>query len=78
MISFELTATTPAGERFVRLAEEHAEVLAGRAEKHDRESTFPFENFEDLQKSKILAAAVPEEYGGLGVDGTRQRAVRIH
>ena len=77
MIRFELTATTPSGERFVQLAEAHAEVFATRAEKHDRESSFPFENFEDLQKSKFLAAAVPEEYGGLGVESLHDLMVGL-
>jgi alkylation response protein AidB-like acyl-CoA dehydrogenase len=77
VISFELTAMTPPGERFVQLAEEHAEVFATRAEKHDRENTFPFENFEDLQKSKLLAAAVPEEYGGLGVESLHDLMVGL-
>lgn len=77
MISFDLTATTPTGKRFVQLAEEHAEVFAARAEKHDRENTFPFENFEDLQKSKFLAAAVPQEYGGLGVESLHDLMVGL-
>jgi len=67
-VDFELTATTPAGERFVRLAAEHAPILAERAAQHDREGSFPFENFDDLQESRVMAAAVPESFGGIGVE----------
>lgn len=67
-MSFELLPTTSAGERFVRLAEQHAADFSGRAEKHDREASFPFENFKELQKSGFMAAPAPVECGGLGVD----------
>lgn len=65
---YELEARTAAGERFVRLAEEHAEAFAARAEKHDREGTFPFENFDDLRTSGFMAATAPEWSGGLGLE----------
>ncbi|MGE3145866.1 MAG: acyl-CoA dehydrogenase family protein [Pseudorhodoplanes sp.] len=41
-------------------------VLAPRAAKHDREATFPIENFRDMHKEGLLAICVPKEYGGLG------------
>jgi monoamine oxidase len=67
-MSFELLPTTNAGERFVRIAEQHAADCAQRAEQHDRDGSFPFENFMDMQKSGFMAAPVPAEYGGLGVE----------
>jgi alkylation response protein AidB-like acyl-CoA dehydrogenase len=43
-------------------------VLAPRAEKHDREATFPIENFRDMHPEGLLAICVPHEYGGSGAD----------
>jgi len=67
-MKFDLLPTTDAGRRFVDLAEQHATDFAARAEQHDREGSFPFENFAELQNSGFMAAPVPPEYGGLGVD----------
>jgi alkylation response protein AidB-like acyl-CoA dehydrogenase len=63
----ELQANTDAGRKFVALAEEHAADFATRADQHDREGSFPFENIEALRESSFLAASVPEEFGGMGV-----------
>src|SRR5215468_8309883 len=43
-------------------------VLAPRAEKHDREATFPIENFRDMHPEGLLAICVPKEHGGIGAD----------
>jgi alkylation response protein AidB-like acyl-CoA dehydrogenase len=43
-------------------------VLAPRAEKHDREATFPIENFRDMHPEGLLAICIPKEEGGLGAD----------
>jgi alkylation response protein AidB-like acyl-CoA dehydrogenase len=63
----ELTAITDAGRRFVALAEEHAADFATRAAGHDRDGSFPVENFEAMKQSGFLAGPVPEEFGGLGL-----------
>ena len=63
----ELTASTDAGRRFVSLAEEHAADFATRAAEHDRDGSFPVENFEAMKKSGFLAGPAPEEFGGLGL-----------
>lgn len=63
----ELTPLTDPGRRFVALAEEHAADFATRAAGHDRDGSFPIENFEAMKKSGFLAAPAPEEFGGLGL-----------
>ena len=50
-------------DRARRLA---VERFAPRADKHDREASFPFEDFLDLRDAGLLALCIPEAYGGLG------------
>src|ERR1700758_3432882 len=45
-----------------------ARVLAPRAAQHDRDATFPIENFRDMHGEGLLAICVPKEDGGLGAD----------
>lgn len=42
--------------------------FAPRAARHDREASFPFEDYADLHATGLLALCVPEEHGGLGAD----------
>lgn len=63
----QLEPTTEAGAKFVSLAEEHSADFATRAADHDRNSTFPREKFEAMQRSGFMAGPVPVEFGGLGV-----------
>ena len=44
------------------------ERFAPRAATHDREASFPFDDYADLHTSGLLALNVPEQYGGLGAD----------
>ncbi|WP_314589230.1 acyl-CoA dehydrogenase family protein [Paenibacillus terrigena] len=46
--------------RSVRLSE----IFEQRASLHDREGSFPFENFEHLKEAGYLALTVPQEFGG--------------
>ncbi|OYU73096.1 MAG: acyl-CoA dehydrogenase, partial [Burkholderiales bacterium PBB5] len=41
---------------------------AARAERYDREASFPFENYDDLREAGLLGICVPTAYGGLGAD----------
>jgi alkylation response protein AidB-like acyl-CoA dehydrogenase len=64
-----MTTTISAGERTQRLlalAGELADDFATRADQHDQENSFPFENFERLKQTNYIALPVPEEMGGLG------------
>ena len=44
------------------------EKFAPRAERHDREASFPHENYADLREAGLLGLCVPESHGGLGAD----------
>jgi alkylation response protein AidB-like acyl-CoA dehydrogenase len=63
----ELTARTEPGERLIALAEVLAQEIGGRASKHDREGTFPYESLAAIKRSGYLAAPIPAELGGLSV-----------
>ncbi|MDB5599259.1 MAG: acyl-CoA dehydrogenase [Xanthobacteraceae bacterium] len=43
-------------------------VLAPRAAKHDREATFPIDNFRDMHPEGLLSICIPKEDGGTGAD----------
>jgi alkylation response protein AidB-like acyl-CoA dehydrogenase len=43
-----------------------ARVLAPRAAEHDRDATFPIENFRDMHREGLLAICVPKAEGGIG------------
>jgi alkylation response protein AidB-like acyl-CoA dehydrogenase len=47
--------------------------FAARAERHDREASFPFENFKELSEAGLLALTVPAAFGGSGA-GARDAA----
>ena len=44
------------------------EKFAPRAAQHDRDATFPFDNYEDLRQAGLLTICVPKAHGGLGAD----------
>src|SRR6202795_5176058 len=53
----------------IALARELArERFAPRADRHDREASFPFDDYADLRTEGLLGLCVPERYGGLGAD----------
>ncbi|WP_336771220.1 acyl-CoA dehydrogenase family protein [Paenibacillus sp. MMO-58] len=60
-------------DQYIRNEEEQARVLqvdqlaasfAERASRHDREGSFPFDNFADLREAGYLKLTVPKVYGG--------------
>ncbi len=44
------------------------ERFAPRAERHDRDASFPFDDYADLRAEGLIGLCVPERYGGLGAD----------
>ena len=61
-------ALTPDQQSLVDLAESLGPAFAARAERYDREASFPFENYADLRRSGLLGLCVPKAYGGMGAD----------
>lgn len=55
-------------QRLMDMARPLATRFAERAEAHDRDASFPFENLEDLRTSGLLGLTVPERFGGLGAN----------
>lgn len=45
-----------------------ADRFASRAAQHDREASFPTENYRDLHAAGLLAICVPKSHGGPGAD----------
>lgn len=44
------------------------ERFVPRADRHDREASFPFDDYADLRTEGLLGLCVPDRYGGLGAD----------
>ena len=76
-VNRRLRARTPEGAAFVQLCEDHAIAFAPRADRHDREGSFGFENWEELRAGGALRACIPAELGGLGVTSLHDVAVGI-
>ena len=53
-------------QHLVEWVGELADKFADRAAEHDRDASFPFDNYADLRESGYLRLTVPEEFGGLG------------
>jgi alkylation response protein AidB-like acyl-CoA dehydrogenase len=45
-----------------------AERFAPRAAQHDRDASFPTENYHDLRDAGLLTVCIPQQDGGLGAD----------
>ncbi len=58
---------SPRQQKLIALARQLAqERFAPRAEKHDREASFPFDDYDDMHAAGLLGLCIPEPYGGLG------------
>jgi len=84
---------TPRQREIVELAGRLADEFAERAAEHDRDGSFPFENYERMREEGYLGITVPEELGGMGAglydlilaqerlaagDGSTALAVNMH
>ncbi len=55
-------------QRFIDVAHSLIPVLRERAAQHDRDGTFPHENFVDIRRVGLPALIVPQEFGGWGAN----------
>ncbi|MCW5635843.1 MAG: acyl-CoA/acyl-ACP dehydrogenase [Rubrivivax sp.] len=67
-IAGDAATLTPLQRELIGRASELGPHFAERAERFDREASFPFENYADLRAAGLLGICVPREYGGLGAD----------
>lgn len=58
---------TPEQQRIIALAKQLAAEFAPRAEQHDRDGSFPFENIARLKETGYTTLTTPQAYGGWGV-----------
>ncbi len=58
--------TTPRSRDWLAIADDLATRFAARAPQHDRDGTFPFQNFDDLRAARLHLLTVPVAYGGWG------------
>ncbi len=72
-----LEASTEAGTRFALLADTLAPRFWERAAQQDREATFPTQNVADLVDTAVIAVAIPQRFGGLGVRSTYDLGVGL-
>lgn len=64
----EIYPLTERQQRFVEIARALAVKFSERAPQHDRDGSFPFENFADLRAARYPAWMVPTRYGGEGLN----------
>lgn len=62
-----VTLTPKSFPQLFEVVETLAADFATRADVHDRDNSFPFENFDALHKAQLLNLSVPVEFGGQGV-----------
>ena len=55
-------------QRFMDVARSLIPLLRERAAQHDRDGTFPHENFVDIRRVGLPALIVPQEFGGWGAN----------
>ncbi|MDF5737863.1 MULTISPECIES: acyl-CoA dehydrogenase family protein [unclassified Nostoc] len=70
VLEASVISTAKLSPNLLDLVDSLAADFATRAAIHDRNSSFPFENFDALHKAKLLSLTVPVEFGGLAVGYT--------
>ena len=65
---FDGAALTDLQKELLAKVDEYGVVWAERAFKHDREASFPTDNYNDLKEMGFLGLCVPKRLGGIGAD----------
>jgi alkylation response protein AidB-like acyl-CoA dehydrogenase len=65
-------------ETMIALADTLAKQFSARAAEHDREGSFPLENYADLHEAGYLKLIVPREHGGEGANLYEMVLVQEH
>ncbi len=73
--SLRKPAAADAGPSFIACASLLASEFAARAAQHDRDASFPFENFAQLAEAGLLALTVPAALGGAGANASEAARV---
>lgn len=66
-MSYQIAPATEIGARVIDIASGLIEPLRARADAADRTGQICAENYQDMQRTGLAAAFVPEELGGLGL-----------
>ena len=61
-----LRCVTPRQQTILDIASQLADDFSTRAGDHDRDGSFPFENYDRMREAGYLGLSVPEELGGMG------------
>lgn len=64
----ETAPLTSLQKELIAKVDERGVTWAERAFQHDRDASFPAENFQDLKDMGFLGLCVPERFGGIGAD----------
>jgi len=64
----DIPPTEMTSEQIIELCGELGKVFATRAAKHDKEGSFPEENFQELKDANLLCIMIPKDRGGMGAD----------
>jgi alkylation response protein AidB-like acyl-CoA dehydrogenase len=59
---------TPLQRELVGRMAELGPTFAARADRYDRDASFPYENYADLRAAGFYGLCIPTRYGGLGAD----------
>jgi alkylation response protein AidB-like acyl-CoA dehydrogenase len=76
-MKLQLEARSEPGQRFVALAEQHADAFRQTSADYDRLGEFPQAFVEAMKDSGFIGGCIPDEFGGLGVESVHDTALAM-